>query len=102
MVDNSNMPHPKCLGSHKNPGTEPITCEIPCTTHNVSLLPTDIHVVHYKSAFNLVGQLGSFWTACKSKPPQHLPTDATKKKTTHKGNPCTARTLRATFRLCSP
>ena len=27
MVDNSNMPHPKCLGSHKNPGTEPITCE---------------------------------------------------------------------------
>ena len=27
MVDNSNMPHPKCLGSHKNPGTEPKTCE---------------------------------------------------------------------------
>ena len=27
MVDNSNMQHPKCLGSHKNPGTEPITCE---------------------------------------------------------------------------
>ena len=27
MVDNSNMPHPKCLGSQKNPGTEPKTCE---------------------------------------------------------------------------
>ena len=27
MVDNSNMPHPKCLGSHKNPSTEPKTCE---------------------------------------------------------------------------
>ena len=27
MVDNSNMPYPKCLGSHKNLGTEPITCE---------------------------------------------------------------------------
>ena len=27
MVVNSNMPHPKCLGSHKNPGTEPKTCE---------------------------------------------------------------------------
>ena len=27
MVNNSNMPHPKCLGSHKNPGTEPKTCE---------------------------------------------------------------------------
>ena len=27
MVDNSNMPHPKCLGSQVNPGTEPKTCE---------------------------------------------------------------------------
>ena len=27
MVDNSNMPHPKCLGSQKNPCTEPKTCE---------------------------------------------------------------------------
>ena len=27
MVDNSNMPHPKCLGSQKNLGTEPKTCE---------------------------------------------------------------------------
>ena len=27
MVDNSNMPHPKCLRSQKNPGTEPKTCE---------------------------------------------------------------------------
>ena len=27
MVDNSNMPHPKCLGSQKNRGTEPKTCE---------------------------------------------------------------------------
>ena len=27
MVDKSNMPHPKCLGSQKNPGTEPKTCE---------------------------------------------------------------------------
>ena len=27
MVDNSNVPHPKCLGSQKNPGTEPKTCE---------------------------------------------------------------------------
>ena len=27
MGDNSNMPHPKCLGSQKNPGTEPKTCE---------------------------------------------------------------------------
>ena len=27
MVDNSNMPYPKCLGSQKNPGTEPKTCE---------------------------------------------------------------------------
>ena len=27
MVDSSNMPHPKCLGSQKNPGTEPKTCE---------------------------------------------------------------------------
>ena len=27
MVDNSNMPHPKCLGSQKKPGTEPKTCE---------------------------------------------------------------------------
>ena len=27
MVDNSNMPHPECLGSQKNPGTEPKTCE---------------------------------------------------------------------------
>ena len=28
MVDNSSMPHPKCLGSKKkNPGTEPKTCE---------------------------------------------------------------------------
>ena len=27
MVDNSNMPHPKCLGSQKNPGTEPKNCE---------------------------------------------------------------------------
>ena len=27
MVDNSNMPHPKCLGSQKIPGTEPKTCE---------------------------------------------------------------------------
>ena len=27
MVDNSNMPHPKCLGSQKNPGLEPKTCE---------------------------------------------------------------------------
>ena len=26
MVDNSNMPHPKCLGSQKNSGTEPKTC----------------------------------------------------------------------------
>ena len=27
MVDNSNIPHPKRLGSQKNPGTEPKTCE---------------------------------------------------------------------------
>ena len=27
MVDNSNMPNPKCLGSHKNLGTEPKICE---------------------------------------------------------------------------
>ena len=27
MVDNSKMPHPKCLGSQKNLGTEPKTCE---------------------------------------------------------------------------
>ena len=32
MVDNSNMPHPKCLGSQKNPGTKPKTCEMGAKT----------------------------------------------------------------------
>ena len=58
MVDNSNMPHPKCLGSQKNPGTEPKTCEkgpklgfeyLPTskTSHCVHGIPIGADVSHH-------------------------------------------------------